>query len=67
MPQPHKTVNMSEIDDKKLHIVGTLKEKSLLKQKVYDNTFHSFSMVKEILKSLSKEMNVSIWRYRSED
>jgi len=51
---------MSELDDKKLHIIGTLKEKSLLKQKVYDNTFHSFEMVKDILKSLAKDMNVSI-------
>jgi hypothetical protein len=51
---------MSELDDKKLHIIGTLKEKSILKQKVYDNTLYSFGMVKEILRTLSKEMNVSI-------
>ena len=51
---------MSELDDKKLQIVGTLKEKSLLKQKVYDNTFQSFSLAKEILRNLSKEMNVSV-------
>lgn len=51
---------MAETDDKKQAIIATLKEKSMLKQKVYDNSFHSFSMVKEILKSLSKEMNVSI-------
>jgi hypothetical protein len=51
---------MSEIDDKKQNIIGTLREKSLLKQKVYDNTLHSFSLVKEILKSLAKEMNVNI-------
>jgi len=51
---------MPETDDKKQNIILTLKEKSLLKQKVYDNTLHTFSNVKEILKSLSKEMNVSI-------
>jgi hypothetical protein len=51
---------MSEIDDKKLHIIGTLREKSQLKQIVYDNTFHSFSMVKEILKGLAKELNAGI-------
>jgi hypothetical protein len=51
---------MSELDDKKLQIVGTLKDKSLLKQKVYDNTFQSFGMVKEILRNLSKEMNLSV-------
>lgn len=51
---------MSELEDKKLLIVGTLNEKSLLKQKVYDNTIQSFSNVKEILRSLSKEMNLNI-------
>jgi hypothetical protein len=51
---------MSEKDEKKENIIVTLREKSLLKQKVYDNTLHSFSILKEILKSLSKEMNASI-------
>jgi len=51
---------MSEMDDKKLQIVGTLKDKSLLKQKVYDNTFHSFGVVKDILRSLSKELNINL-------
>ena len=51
---------MSEPDDKKLHIIGTLKEKSLLKQKVYDNTFQSFSHVKDILRTISKDMNAGI-------
>lgn len=51
---------MSDLDAKKLAIVGTLKEKSLLKQKVFDNTLESFSVVKEILKILSKELNASI-------
>jgi hypothetical protein len=51
---------MSELDDKKLHIIGTLKEKSLLKQKVYDNTLQSFGLVKEILRTLSKDMNLSV-------
>jgi hypothetical protein len=60
LPQPGKIIEMSETDDKKQQIVGTLREKSLLKQKVYDNTLHSFTMMKEILKGLSKEMNVSI-------
>ncbi len=51
---------MPEADDKKLQIVNTLKEKSLLKQKVYDNTFHSFITIKDILKNLSKDLNVNI-------
>jgi hypothetical protein len=60
LPQPDNTLNMPEIEDKKEQIISTLRDKSLLKQKVYDNTLHSFSIVKEILKGLSKEMNVSI-------
>ncbi|MBK9389094.1 MAG: hypothetical protein IPN68_02465 [Bacteroidetes bacterium] len=46
--------------DKKLEIISTLKEKSILKQKVYDNTFQSFSSVKDILKGLAKEINSSL-------
>lgn len=49
---------MSELDDKKSTIIGTLKEKSLLKQKVYDNTFMAFCTVKDILKAMSKDVNV---------
>ncbi len=48
---------MPEQNEKKLEIIVTLKEKSLLKQKVYDNTFESFTTVKEVLKSLTKEIN----------
>jgi hypothetical protein len=48
---------MSELDDKKAAIIGTLKEKSLLKQKVYDNTLEWFSVIKDILKNLSKDIN----------
>ncbi len=51
---------MSELDDKKLAIVGTLKEKSLLKQKVYDNTLEWFGVVKDILKTLSKDVNITL-------
>jgi hypothetical protein len=51
---------MPENNEKKLEIIGTLKEKSLLKQKVYDNTFESFNIAKDVLKSLSKEINASI-------
>jgi hypothetical protein len=51
---------MAELDDKKLLIVGSLKDKSLLKQKVYDNTFQSFGNIKDILKNFSKELNLSI-------
>jgi hypothetical protein len=60
LPEPDKTQTMPEIDDKKQHIIGTLREKALLKQKVYDNTLLSFTTIKEILKGLAREMNVSI-------
>jgi len=55
-----KTTDMPEIDEKKTLIIGTLKEKSMLKQKVYDNTFDAFCLVKDILKSLSKDVNSSL-------
>ncbi len=51
---------MPEQDEKKLAIIGTLKEKSILKQKVYDNTLETFNSVKEVLKNLSKEINSSL-------
>jgi hypothetical protein len=51
---------MADQNEKKLEIIGILKEKSLLKQKVYDNTFESFCTVKEVLKSLSKDLNNSL-------
>lgn len=51
---------MSELDDRKQSIIATLKEKSVLKQKVYDNTLESFCIVKDILKSLAKEVNVNL-------
>jgi hypothetical protein len=51
---------MSELDEKRLTIVTTLKEKSLLKQKVYDNTFEWFGVVKDILKTFAKDVNISL-------
>jgi hypothetical protein len=51
---------MSDLNEKKQLIIGTLKEKSVLKQKVYDNTLESFCIVKDILKTLSREINANI-------
>ncbi len=51
---------MSELDDKKQVIIGTLKQKSLLKQKIYDNTLDWFCVVKDILKSLSRDVNTTL-------
>jgi hypothetical protein len=46
-----------EISEKKMSIVKTLSEKSLLKQKVYDNTLIAFSTIKDILKTLAVDIN----------
>ena len=51
---------MSELDEKKKAIVGTLKEKSILKQKVYDTTLEWFSVIKEILKDLARDVNSNL-------
>lgn len=46
-----------ETTQKKELIVDTLKSKSVLKQKVFDNTAEAFLMIKDILKNLSREVN----------
>jgi len=51
---------MPETEEKKQQIILTLKNKSLLKQKVYDNTFEAFSLMKEILKGMSKDINSNL-------
>ena len=48
---------MAELEDKKSVIIGTLREKSLLKQKVYDNTLEWFGVVKDILKNMARDVN----------
>jgi hypothetical protein len=51
---------MVDQSEKKLAIISTLKEKSILKQKVFDNTLEAFSNVKDVLKSLAKEVNTNL-------
>jgi hypothetical protein len=51
---------MSDKIDKKQEIISTLKEKSILKQRVFDNTFDSFSGVKDVLRSLAKDVNSNL-------
>jgi hypothetical protein len=46
--------------EKKVAIVDSLREKAVLKQKVYDNTSSAFIMVKDILKGLSKDINADL-------
>lgn len=51
---------MPNLNDKKVAIIESLKEKSILKQKVFDNTIESFSTIKDVLKKISKELNTSL-------
>jgi len=51
---------MSEPDEKKQVIIDTLRSKSVLKEKVFDNTVEWFGVVKDILKNYSKDVNLSL-------
>lgn len=51
---------MPESENKKLAIIETLKTKSVLKEKVYDNTLLWFGELKDILKNISKEINAGV-------
>ncbi len=46
-----------EIEEKRENIIKTLTDKSVLKQKVYDNTFAVFGTIKDILKELAGDIN----------
>jgi len=46
--------------DQKEQILSALEMKSLVKQKVYDQTFEVFSLLKEILQEISNEFNSEI-------
>lgn len=51
---------MTQQEDKKQEIITSLKEKSILKQKVYDYTYESFILLKEVLKSLTRDVNTKL-------
>jgi hypothetical protein len=51
---------MPELEDKKNNIIVTLRDKSLLKQRVYDTTLEWFGVIKDILKNMAKEVNGSL-------
>ena len=51
---------MSVPEEKKLAIINTLREKSLLKQRVYDNTLEAFVILKDVLKGMTREVNSNI-------
>jgi hypothetical protein len=50
-------LNMTELNEKRSLIVGSLKDKSVLKQRVFDNTLETFGNVKRILISLAEKIN----------
>ncbi|HOZ13282.1 MAG TPA: hypothetical protein PLH91_06865 [Tenuifilaceae bacterium] len=41
-------------------ITGLLSEKAVLKQKIYDNTFEVFNMIKEVLHEMSNDLNFNL-------
>jgi hypothetical protein len=51
---------MTQQDGKKEEIIRTLKDKSILKQKVYDYTYETFSVLKDVIKGLTKDINTSL-------
>ena len=49
-----------ELNEQKLKIVETLQDKSVLKQKVYDNTEAAFDKIQKLLAALTREINRDI-------
>ncbi len=49
-----------DLNEQKKKIVDTLQEKSVLKQKVYDNTVAAFNRISDLLAALTREINRDI-------
>lgn len=49
-----------DLDEQKLSIIRILQDKSVLKQKVYDNTEAAFEKIRNILAALTRELNRDI-------
>jgi hypothetical protein len=49
-----------EDKDRKEQILGALEMKSLIKQKVYDQTFEMFNLLKEVLQEIATEFNTEL-------
>ena len=45
------------MNEKKEKIISILKTKSILKQQIFDNTYKTFSMLKEVLSEFASELN----------
>jgi len=50
----------AEFAEKKLNVITTLSEKSLLKQKVFDNTQNAFGLLKDILRTFTADLNKEV-------
>jgi hypothetical protein len=51
---------MEESQDLRSEILKTLKEKSVMKQKVYDNTIAALNLTKQVLYDICKDFNVQL-------
>ena len=51
---------MEESQDLRIEILKTLKEKSVMKQKVYDNTLAALNLNKQVLYEISKDFNIQL-------
>lgn len=51
---------MPGLDEKKQALIATLREKSLLKQKVYDSTLEAFNTLKDVLRGMAKDVNLNL-------
>ena len=49
-----------DINEKRQSVVNNLKEKAVLKQKVYDNTFNTFNSLKKLLAAIAREINKEV-------
>jgi hypothetical protein len=49
-----------DINEKRQSIINNLKEKAVLKQKVYDNTLNAFNSLKKLLAAIAREINKDI-------
>ncbi len=50
-----------ELNEQKIKVVETLQDKSVIKQKVYDNTEAIFDKIKNLLAALTREINREIY------
>jgi hypothetical protein len=55
-------IDNSEGEQKRERIFGLLKTKSILKQKIFDNTYRVFNLLKEVLGEVAEEFNPQLMK-----